>query len=435
MLKNPADLKKLLLIGATCAISMNTFADPTTGSVIYGDDNRIDTHSVSTEQQELASATAGMISNNKIVAMGDQYMLPPYTISHDMGLCKDEKFSEQPSAVVCSGFLVGPDLLVTAGHCITEQSDCDGVSWVFDYKEEKKTGKTNIVIPKKNVYKCAQVIEAKLESKDGNKIDYSLVKLDRPVTGKTPLIFRTDGKIADKTEILVIGHPTGLPQKVSAGAEVKINTNTNFFQSNLDTFGGNSGSAVFDAKTGAVEGILVRGAQDYEYDDEDKCVRVHQTTDEITDYKKYGESVSRITDIKTLKFGKRFLEAAEKGNVAQLEVFSKLVNEKGIYDNNFNTALHKAAQSNKTAVVAFLADAKVDLDAVNADGDSALHIAAKNDNKEAAVALIQAGADFSLENKKGKTAVKSAKLFSKTRKAIKKAIKAKKQQYATIAAK
>ena len=32
---------------------------------------------------------------------------------------------------------------------------------------------------------------------------------------------------------------------------------------NLDTYGGNSGSAVFNAKTGLVEGILVRGEQDY----------------------------------------------------------------------------------------------------------------------------------------------------------------------------
>jgi len=36
-----------------------------------------------------------------------------------------------------------------------------------------------------------------------------------------------------------------------------------FFDANLDTFGGNSGSPVFDARTNAVVGILVRGADDY----------------------------------------------------------------------------------------------------------------------------------------------------------------------------
>ncbi|MEI8190645.1 MAG: hypothetical protein WCI75_13115 [candidate division NC10 bacterium] len=36
-----------------------------------------------------------------------------------------------------------------------------------------------------------------------------------------------------------------------------------YFVANLDTYGGNSGSAVFSATTGLVEGILVRGENDY----------------------------------------------------------------------------------------------------------------------------------------------------------------------------
>ena len=36
-----------------------------------------------------------------------------------------------------------------------------------------------------------------------------------------------------------------------------------YFVANLDTYGGNSGSAVFNATSGKVEGILVRGENDY----------------------------------------------------------------------------------------------------------------------------------------------------------------------------
>jgi hypothetical protein len=39
--------------------------------------------------------------------------------------------------------------------------------------------------------------------------------------------------------------------------------NNVYFRANLDTYGGNSGSAVFDANTGVVEGILVRGENDF----------------------------------------------------------------------------------------------------------------------------------------------------------------------------
>jgi len=402
-------IKTTAMIGATCVLSLSAFASENTSHVVYGEDNRIETYSSTKAEKALANSTAGMVANNKITKIGDKYMLPPYTIETGMGLCKDEKFSQQPSAVVCSGFLVGPDLLVTAGHCITDQVDCDSMTWVFDYKEVKKTARTNILIPKKSVYKCSKVIEAKLESKDGNKIDYALIKLDRVVEGKTPLAFRTKGKVKTDQKIVVIGNPSGLPQKVAAGSKVLINTNTNFFQADLDTFGGNSGSAVFNADSGVVEGILVRGAQDYEDDEVAKCRRVHSTTQKIEDFKKYGESVSRITDVKTLKFRDEYLKAAASGNVEKLKELDKVVNEEGVYDNALNTALHKATSANKVAVIEYLVSKKVNLDAVNDKGDSALHLAAKNKSKVVARLLIESGADYTLLNNRGNTAMQTAK--------------------------
>ncbi len=62
---------------------------------------------------------------------------------------------------------------------------------------------------------------------------------------------------------MVIGHPAGLPTKIAGGAQGRDRTNEGFFTANLDTYGGNSGSAVFNSLTGLVEGILVRGEQDY----------------------------------------------------------------------------------------------------------------------------------------------------------------------------
>jgi V8-like Glu-specific endopeptidase len=59
-----------------------------------------------------------------------------------------------------------------------------------------------------------------------------------------------------------MGHPSGLPMKYADGAKVFGNFD-NYFSTNLDTFGGNSGSPVFNAKTNEVVGILVRGDIDY----------------------------------------------------------------------------------------------------------------------------------------------------------------------------
>jgi len=63
----------------------------------------------------------------------------------------------------------------------------------------------------------------------------------------------------------MLGHPTALPLKVDMGGEVKAVEQTTF-NANTDSFGGNSGSAVLNAATGLIEGILVAGYTDYVQD-------------------------------------------------------------------------------------------------------------------------------------------------------------------------
>jgi len=53
---------------------------------------------------------------------------------------------------------------------------------------------------------------------------------------------------------------------------------TGYFVANLDTYGGNSGSAVFNAKTGVIVGILVRGENDYIYQGDCRVSNVCQAT-------------------------------------------------------------------------------------------------------------------------------------------------------------
>ena len=74
-----------------------------------------------------------------------------------------------------------------------------------------------------------------------------------------------------------MGHPSGLPLKYADGARV-FETENDYFSTNLDTFGGNSGSPVFNADTLEVEGILVRGDTDYVMDFEsngERCMKVN----------------------------------------------------------------------------------------------------------------------------------------------------------------
>ncbi len=282
----------ILLIASQSSYSFSIDTNPTE-KVIYGEDDRKDIfESTNPLYKQLADSSAAMIPTSSLEEQGDEFLINGSTLESD-GICADAKFAKQVTAANCSGFLVGNQLLVTAGHCIEDMNDCSRYSWVFGF-DNKTSENTSHKVAKSEVYKCTAIVSRKLD--DSNDDDYALLKLDRKVEGHAPLKVRTSGKVANNTSILVIGHPSGLPTKISDGAIVRENGNKVFFQSTLDTFGGNSGSAVFDAKSGLVEGILVRGERDYVQDPVMNSSRPKVC--KVTECR--GEDVTRITNIKQL---------------------------------------------------------------------------------------------------------------------------------------
>ena len=261
--------------------------------VIYGQDNRLDTYEVQDPTyRELAESTAAMVPNQNLMMTEEGVVLGGKSLQQ-RGMCSSERFAKQLTSAVCSGFLVGEDLLVTAGHCIKSQQDCNNYRWVFDYKVET-ADQPWAMVPRTSVYGCKKIISRSLNN--STKDDYALIKLNRRVLDRRILKYRKQGRQAKGDRLVVIGHPTGLPQKVADGARIR-KLDKNFFSANLDTYGGNSGSAVFNADTGIVEGILVRGATDYVYDSRKKC----RVSNRIGDNDGRGEDVTYITNIKELR--------------------------------------------------------------------------------------------------------------------------------------
>jgi V8-like Glu-specific endopeptidase len=259
--------------------------------VIYGDDNRLDYFEVGdTALLELANSTAAMMSVNSLNKRGSITEITGTSLGRAYNLCLEEPFRHQPIAGDCSGFLVGPKTMVTAGHCITSNRSCKNARFVFDYKVSKP-GQTKFKVPTSNVYKCKKLINSVLSDWDGDGNDYAVVELDREVTDRKPLSFRKEGEIADGRDLVIIGYPWGLPVKIAAGAYVMNNDHPIYFSASLDSFQGNSGSAVFNMKTGEIEGILVRGAADLKRKGACNISNVC-TEDSCT-----GEEVTRITSI------------------------------------------------------------------------------------------------------------------------------------------
>lgn len=278
---------------ATLLISAGAIAGNKGLNVIYGEDNRVDVfESNNSAFVELSKATAGMIPSGNIKSINLNEVKIDAETLESRGVCAKERFSQQISAANCSGFLVAPNVLVTAGHCIRSEADCRSYKWVFDYKVEHAEQQA-ISVPSTSVYSCKKIIERSLDS--STKDDYAVIELDRKVTDRRPLSFRRTGKVSRGASLVVIGHPTGLPTKIADGANVRSLAGK-FFVANLDTYGGNSGSAVINTRTSEVEGILVRGDNDYVYDDKLGC----QVSNVCSDSGCRGEDVTYITNIKAL---------------------------------------------------------------------------------------------------------------------------------------
>ena len=263
---------------------------------IYGTDDREEVENSYSKYQELAGAVAAQMRYSLLEDGGDNYILEAYTLEKKRNVCSDVRFSKQPAAASCTGFLVGKDILVTAGHCMISRSSCTRKGWVFNY--QTSCGKFDNLIPKKDVYKCKELITSEYTGRDG--LDYAIVRLDRAVDGAIPLKIRRRGRVKPGSDLLVIGHPDGLPQKIALNAWVRnyqAGLDKNLFFANLDTFKNNSGSPVINADTGLVEGILVNGGNDYgEYDDVNECKRISVCRDDECS----GEGVVRINRVKPL---------------------------------------------------------------------------------------------------------------------------------------
>jgi hypothetical protein len=233
--------------------------------VVYGADDRV-------EPYEHPDARMRALAENVIAMQVDAAALDERdpravrvvaasTLGAARELCEGERFAEQPEPGQCSGTLIGPRLLLTAGHCMSSPGDCSpSRPWVFGYRYVAPGVLAGLTAD--DVYRCVRVVALR----ETATLDFAVIELDRPVVGRLPAPIATpdaDGgapvRVGDP--VTLIGHPNGIPMKI-AGGGVVLWVNATSARATVDAFEGNSGSGVFDANARLVA-LLDSGADDY----------------------------------------------------------------------------------------------------------------------------------------------------------------------------
>ncbi|MNJ94739.1 Trypsin [compost metagenome] len=219
----------------------------------------------------MSSSTSNVLSRATALAMKiSEVAKPAWLLGNSYVLCKDEPFQDQPLRGFCSGVLIAPNQVLTAGHCIRKAKDCAETTFTFNLTMERARSP----LATSDLYSCKQILSHEYKSSyDIWGWDYTIVELDRAVENISPV------SLAPATKQLKVGdsvvsysYPLGLPLKQDIGKVLSHDPRSNFLRVSVDTFSVSSGSPLYNSH-GELIGILSSGASDFLQDELEEARR------------------------------------------------------------------------------------------------------------------------------------------------------------------
>ncbi len=269
-------------------------------SAVTGEDDRLSYAELEKRNPTtLAKATATQLSKRYINTLEEVSSYPSGKLQNQ---CPGEKFSNEPTLGGCSGFLIAPNILVAAGHCKDYRAGgCEDDAWLFNHFSPAKKGKHHFKT--KDLYYCKKVLDFKHDGEG----DFVVIELDRKVPNVTPLEMDTKNLAKKGDPVAVLGYPLGRSFTYTPGGRV-LSKNKNYLRVDSDAFKNNSGSALFNIRTGKVEGVLTNARRGMSQNSLDGCQLA----------KSYKENIVLVNRLKRIPFLNKNYAFSETSSKLQL---------------------------------------------------------------------------------------------------------------------
>jgi hypothetical protein len=129
----------VLIAGLAAPGSGSAFADvDRSPRIIRPPDDRLDYFATTAALRAIGDSVCAQIAADMITDNGNgTFTIAGETLADQFNpLCDGERFGNQPAAANCTATLIGPDVVITAGHCLDEngvRTDLSTLYFVFDY--------------------------------------------------------------------------------------------------------------------------------------------------------------------------------------------------------------------------------------------------------------------------------------------------------------